>query len=358
MILSIGLEGVLIVRIVYLFPNKNKSKTANRIQSTKFANAMWAILQDNFLFISGVGYEHNKWHIQFRYLFSKGRTLQFLFLVFKKKLIQKDDILYIRDYKLMQYIYFLKKIKCIANNIVCEVHDIPENKNILKSMLHSNKLIAISDGLKNALINFGYKSSNILVSHSGFDTNKEKFCIDSATINTLDKNKTIVYIGGYQSWKNIEFIIEMANSLKDINFLFIGLEQINLKHCLITDNIFFIKYIEHKYIYSILCRFKYAILSLNMHYEISNYTSPLKLFEYLSAGLTVFVPNIKNMSEIIQHSYNGYLYDFNLESAVKLIRNVVFRHDIIDKNLIKDSVKDFSWENRANKISKWLLENV
>ena len=98
------------MKIVYLFPNNNKEKTANRIQTIKFTNAMANVLENKFLFISGNGYRQNRWHIQLKYLFNRFHTLQFLFFVLLKKYITQNDILYIRDYKLLKYISFLKKI--------------------------------------------------------------------------------------------------------------------------------------------------------------------------------------------------------------------------------------------------------
>ena len=196
-----------------------------------------------------------------------------------------------------------------------------------------------------------------MVAHDGFDTNEQIFKIENSLIDSLNPNNTIVYTGSYSNWKNIEFIIEIANNLGNINFLFIGLDKSKLFHCNISSNIYFLDYVEHKYIYSILNRFNYAILSLNMNYEISNYTSPLKLFEYLSSGLTIFVPNVENIQEIIQDEYNGYLYEFDIEKTSKLISKIIDEKKIFKKELIKESVKKYSWTKRADLVSKWIIEN-
>lgn len=345
------------MKIVYLFPNNNKEKTANRIQTIKFTNAMANVLENKFLFISGNGYRQNRWHIQLKYLFNRFHTLQFLFFVLLKKYITQNDILYIRDYKLLKYISFLKKIKILTNNIVCEVHDIPKDEVILKLMLKSSKLIAISKPLKEKLVCIGYDPKNTFIAHDGFDNNEKLYSVNSSVINRLDSHNTIVYTGGYQSWKNIEFIIQIANRLKEVNFLFIGLDKTKVSDCLLSDNIYFVDYLEHKFIHGILHRFDYAILSLNMNYEIANYTSPLKLFEYLSAGLTVFAPNVENIKEIIQSDKNGYLYDFDLVHASQMIEYIIFQKKKLNKDLIKNSVVEYSWINRARNISKWLLNN-
>ncbi len=345
------------MKIVYLFPNINQIKSANRIQTQKFSKAMADKLGRNFVFISANGYEDNSWHIQIKYHFNKAQTIQFIFHIIKRKLIVDSDTLYIRDYKLLKIMLFLKKIGFISNNIIFEVHEIPQKQAILKSILQSNRLVAISQTSKNKLIKLGYQEKSILVAHDGFDTNEQIFKIENSLIDSLNPNNTIVYTGSYSNWKNIEFIIEIANNLGNINFLFVGLDKSKLLHCNISSNIYFLDYVEHKYIYSILNRFNYAILSLNMNYEISNYTSPLKLFEYLSSGLTIFVPNVENIKEIIEDGYNGYLYEFNIAKTSKLISKIIDEKKIFKKELIKESVKKYSWTKRADLVSKWIIEN-
>ena len=39
------------------------------------------------------------------------------------------------------------------------------------------------------------------------------------------------------------------------------------------------------------------------------YWSPLKLFEYMAAGLPVVAPNVRRMTELVQHEREGFVYD-------------------------------------------------
>ena len=349
------------MKLIYLFPNAFAKKSANRIQTLNFVYALDNQLSNSFLFISGSGYtqdvlnglginQKSKNHIEINFKYQKGITIQFVYKLFQLGIFKvNDNILYMRDYKLLLILSKLKKYGLIKNQFIFELHEVPELK-ILNALKSVDKLVCISKAIYEDLP-ISLQNKPYSIAHDGFNSHhlesQDKSLID------FDEGKTILYIGTYQEWENIEYIVKLAKILKNINFLLIGVEREKLKEQVFDNisNIKFIDYVEHKEIYNILQKTEYAIYTLNPEFSIAKYTSPLKLFEYLSFGITVFAPNYSSIKEVLEDKKNAYLYDIdNIEETANLIKNILNNNQILDGNIVKQSVKQYSWDERARKV--------
>ena len=89
--------------------------------------------------------------------------------------------------------------------------------------------------------------------------------------------------------------------------------------------------------------------------NIANYTSPLKLFDYLASGKLIITSKLKVFGEIISHNKNCIMVN-NLDpiSWHKKIKNLKRNINIINK--IKRNAfnlsKNYSYDNRAKLILK------
>jgi glycosyltransferase involved in cell wall biosynthesis len=355
------------LKLIYLFPNSFVEKSANRIQATNFAYALFSQSDEGkFFFITGDNYTKenlekvgikmkNKNHIEIKFRFKRLKTIQYLLKIFQLKIIDKDSIFYIRDYLLLKLLYLLSKLGIVKNKIIFELHEVPRDKYILKCLSIANKFVAISSAIKNDITKvMDINENDILVAHDGFryENTLLKNNSDVDDILKLLDEDTIVYIGTYQEWKNIEFIIEIAKILKDIKFILIGVDKSKVKNYnRDIFNVYFIEYVDHKYISNILDKTIYAFYSVNPNYSIAKYTSPLKLFEYLSHGITVFAPSFESINEVLTDKYNAYLYDINdVTNASQIVHEIVKNKITLDKNIVIDSIEEFSWMNRAKKV--------
>lgn len=351
-------------KIIYLFPNPY-GKSANKIQTVNFAYALDKKLAGDFLFITGKGYtdkvlnnlnisQKSSQHIELDLKYKKGRALQYIYQIFKQKLVRANDILYIRDNKIFKLLTLLKRFKLIENQIVFELHEI--NSDLLNNLSYADKIVTISNALREDLPEH-LQNKPILVAHDGFNRRKAKTLAndDASTYMGYNTSNTIFYVGTYRDWKNIEFIVELANLLPKVNFVLIGMDKNELQVNAIPENLFIIKHLTHKEVYELLSKVKYAIHTLHPDFSISKYTSPLKLFEYLSAGLTVFAPKYPSIEEIITHNENGYLYNiYDAEDAAKLIQDTIENKLTLNKKKVKESVKNYSWDKRAERVITFL----
>ncbi len=353
------------MKIAYLFPNSFVEKSANRIQATNFGYALIKesnvsevkfITADNYTVenLNKLGIKQKSTHhIELRLSFKRFKTLQFILKLLQLRLIEKETVIYVRDYPIIKILYYLRTL-FKTNKIIIELHEVPE-KDLLKYITIADKYVAISNTIKTDLLNIlNIRANDILVAHDGY-TNLIKIDSNTKSIDKILKIidcKTIVYIGTYQKWKNIEFIMEIAKKLPAIKFLLIGIDKDKIQNYDINLlNVIFVDYIDHQYIPIVLNKAKYAIYTLNINYSISKYTSPLKLFEYLHYGLTIFAPNYESITEVLTDNHNAYLYDIkNIETSVELIEKTIKNGSLLNENIVKLSANEYNWNNRARKV--------
>ena len=97
--------------------------------------------------------------------------------------------------------------------------------------------------------------------------------------------------------------------------------------------------------------------------EVSNYMSPLKMFDYLASGKIIFASNLKVYNHILKDKYNCFLIEKNNLNAwfisIKKYSNESFFFKHIRKNTIKTASK-YTWDKRVEKICNYYkkIKNV
>lgn len=81
--------------------------------------------------------------------------------------------------------------------------------------------------------------------------------------------------------------------------------------------------------------------------------SPLKMFDYLSAGLITVASNLKVYKHMLFNNYNCKLVKVDDDEKWSRIINDIFgnlkKYDYIKKNSVK-TAKKYTWEKRVKKI--------
>ena len=89
----------------------------------------------------------------------------------------------------------------------------------------------------------------------------------------------------------------------------------------------------------------------------AHYTSPLKLFEYMAAGVPIVASRLPSLGEILKHGENGWLVEPG--DPVELATGIedILSNDKRSAGLAKQAgidVQSYSWSNRAARILKSL----
>jgi len=293
----------------------------------------------------------------------KGRAILYSLAIFLYLIINKKfDLVYGR------FLYGCYISAILGNEVILEAHDpIYERRNFelrifekLVSNKHFKKLVVISNILKNIYLKKGYLDENkIQVAHDGADR-VENF---KNKINLLGnkENLKVGYIGSFFKGKGIEIIASIANKMNNnIDFHIIGGAEKDIKYwknIIINKNVFFYGFVSHRKVSNYINSMDVCLLPnqkkliLSGVGDISSFTSPLKLFEYMSHKKTIIASDIKVLREVLNQKNSILVEPGNIDewiNALEISKNFSIREKISNQALI--DFEPYTWKNRASKI--------
>ena len=293
-------------------------------------------------------------------------TISILFyLIFNKN--KNFDLVYGR------YLHGCYIASLFLYNIVFEAHaPMYEEKlfsrkifNFLTKSKYFKKLVVISNSLKNMYLENGYLSDKLIkVAHDGAD---EVNNFDSK-INLLGdkKNLKVGYVGHLYKGKGLEVIEAVSKNISDdIEFHIIGGTEKDIafwKDKIKSKNVFFYGYVSHKNVSSYLNSLDVCLLpnqkvvlahgaAGGSGINISGYTSPLKLFEYMSHKKAIISSNLTVLREVLNEK-NSMLVEYNdydgWINSIRKLKDSTKREEISSQAL--SNFYSYTWKNRANNI--------
>ena len=192
-------------------------------------------------------------------------------------------------------------------------------------------LIIISNNYEKKFINkiFRINQKKIRVIPNYIDINRFK------PISVEKKEKSILFIGRLNEFKNLDNLIESFIYLDDFSLDIIGNGE--LKSSLINkveklklqSKIKFLGTIPNSKLPEIINQYSIFILPSNME------GNPKTLLEAMSCGIACIGTNNPGINQIITHRKNGYLCNFDSKSianAIKIVNNNIDLKDFIGKN--------------------------
>jgi len=234
------------------------------------------------------------------------------------------------------------------------------NKNILK-------IITTTHTLKKRYIEYcKVKKKKIFVLHNSSSL--------KPTFKKYKKNPRFLkigYFGSIYKSRGIEMIINISkNDKKNKYFIYGGSNfEINeLKKKFKNKNLFFKSYVPYSKVSNELKNIDLCILPYTSKItvagnvgDISNYTSPLKIFDYMINGKLIVCSNLKVIREILKNNKNSILIkDFeNMRkwiSKIKLINKKFLKYSNIRLKAF-DYAKNHDSEWRAKKLLSFININ-
>ena len=252
-----------------------------------------------------------------------------------------------------------------SKKCVIEFHDIPPflSRLIFKlGLMISGKTVcfAVTNKLSEDLFHKFGKVKNLKkidTLHDGVDLIKFKN-------NKIIENSTplLTYCGSLSKSKGIDLIINSAKYIKNVEFLIIGGLKVDVDHYkkIANDNgvknINFIGQVNYSDVPNLLNKSDILLLpSSAKNIKSRNYTSAMKLFEYMSIGKPIIASNIPSNTEILENNLNCLLFEpDNPKSMVEKI-NTLINDKELNKKITKNSSKlaiKYSWTERSKKMIK------
>lgn len=238
--------------------------------------------------------------------------------------------------------------------------------------LHENKSFYIQY-LYKLLTKLSFRLSNIYTITSNSDAIflKENLNIDSNKLrirpNFIEENKSklfdqresnkILSVGRLEDQKNYLFLINSLRNLSNWQVDIVGsgsqkraLEKIADEVELKVNFVGNLKYEELERLYQ---NYKFYISTSKFE------GNPKTVLEAMSFGCVPIVSNISNHTEIVKHNFNGFVFDLNESSIIKIFENEIVSLDnleTISQNVSKSLINTNSLEKIANLVHQDYLE--
>ena len=275
---------------------------------------------------------------------------------------KKKSIIISRNYFISYLLLIFKK------KVILEVHHDTNvegrvNKFILKHLNFFKKknlirIIAISNSVKKLFIKkYLVDPKKITVLPSGSSINISK--LPSLSYN---KRLKIGYFGSISDSKGVRTLIKLSKiDQKNDYYIFGGnrekLQKLKIKN--INKNLFLSANVAYKSLPQIMMKmdiltipYKRIVNSAGDVDDISQYTSPLKLFDYMAVGKIIISSNLKVLREVIGHR-NAYFINnfeniFEWKKKIEIAKNNRIKNLIMGKNNLVLS-KKFNHIERVKK---------
>jgi len=252
-----------------------------------------------------------------------------------------------------------------GRKVFYEIHDTRTGLFQRRALRRSTGIVAISQGLKDHCVSAGIPGASIVVAADGVDASR--FILQKskeqlrADLGLSQNEKLVTYTGHLYSWKGAQTLAQAA-PLFDSNAraLLIGGNPAELEH-------FGTEFGSSKTASGepavLLAGLKpYALMPLYLKAAdilvlpnsakeaISRlYTSPIKLFQYMAAGVPIVASDLPSIREVLDES-NAVLVEPDSPRALadgvnKLLADAELGQRLARK--AQEDVKKYSWTNRA-----------
>lgn len=290
-------------------------------------------------------------------------------IVFKSK----PDLVFSRD----SFGAFLSAL--FGFDVLFEVHGAAHGRDkilfkFLFPLKRIKKIIVISKSLKEYLCqHYRFDHNKIIIAPDAVDdawVEEEKIVESQKKALGFNSNDFVLgYIGNLYKGRGIKLIINLAKLLPEDKFVLIGGPKNVLKiyNKIIFDlgiqNICFKDYVPHsslpKYLFScdiLLMPYQKQLKTANDGPDTSKFMSPLKMFEYMSAGKPIIASNHKVIKEVLINKKNALLVEPDkinewYDSIIKLKSDPKLSNSL--GKTAKNHVKKYTWSKRT----KLILDN-
>lgn len=229
-------------------------------------------------------------------------------------------------------------------------------------LLGADRVVAISRPLGKALENYGVPGP-VAVAPSGVD---EQFFEVSGSNRQYD---LAAYAGGLGPWKGVDLLLQAAAQVPDLRLEVLGgrengsdwmrlselAARLNLKGRLVMR-----PRAGQNSVRGLLSRAGIAVWPGTARQRIAaEFTSPLKLFEYLAAGCAVIGPEVPAAQSVLTDGQNGLLFKpDNAESLADALRHLLSRPDIAQAlaQAGRELAREYTWQARARVIKQVAAE--
>lgn len=186
------------------------------------------------------------------------------------------------------------------------------------------------------------------VDYEHFKNINDKFEFEDSFINILNSKKPIIgYYGALASWFDYELIKNLAKERPNYNIVLLGIKyDDSFNNSSITEfsNIYFLGPKNYDILPNYASHFDVCTIPFLIN-DITQATSPLKLFEYMALGKPIVTTAMKECKK-----YKSVMIANDKNEFIKLIDKALIlnkEHNVSYFNLLDNEALENTWEQKA-----------
>lgn len=287
---------------------------------------------------------------------------------------QSGDVIYTRDWMFVLLWSPVRRLR--GHMLVLEEHTFPHRGGWgawlhLWASRHTDRLVVITHRLRERYVAAGIPAERVLVAPDGVDVAQFEPPMDRTEarkqLGLPLEAKIVSYTGHLFEWKGIYVLVDAALHLPDVLFLIVGGmagDQERLRAYIAgqsIENVRLIGHIPPVEVPTFLFAADVLVLPNPGREPISReYTSPLKLFEYMASGTPIVATDLPSVREILCDGKNAVLVSpaepqaladgierglSNVELATRIGRRA------------REDVARYTWTERARRIGSFCFSS-
>lgn len=243
---------------------------------------------------------------------------------------------------------------------------------LFKTFRSSPNLVRFSTnsrGLGDIYLGEGLPPEKLVIAHNGVDLEGYRSLPGRskarADLGLPADRKIVCYSGNIYEGRGIEHLIDIAPSMSEVLFLVVGGLEEDVRRCRdlarVKDarNIKFTSYVSHHMVPLYLASADVLVMPYTTQMTIrggtpaQDFTSPIKLFEYMASGRPVVATSIPSVSEILEDGVNAVLVPPDSVEALERGINRALGDPELAERISRRAASDakgYTWEERAKKL--------
>lgn len=229
-------------------------------------------------------------------------------------------------------------------------------------------LVTISEALKDEVrLQIG-ETVQVAVIHDGAPS---WFTMEEARVRrAVPERLKVGYVGHLYPGKGMEMIEQLSARCEWADFVVVGGEDSDIERWRSVlhgrRNINLLGHRAHHEIHGVLAGLDVGLLPNGAVVrdaggnDISAWTSPLKMFEYMAAGLAIVASDLPNLREVLVDDVNALMRpvgDVNAwASALELLRREPTLRRRLGVRAARDLEQHYSWRRRAERLTEVMLD--
>ncbi len=269
--------------------------------------------------------------------------------------------LYGRDEWVLWFISLFTKIP-----LVWESHEARYSFAARRFLRKQFPLIVISEGIRDFYIQKGIPRERILVAHDAVDTRffAEHFASQKARemLNITSRRPVVMYIGGLEAWKGSETLFEASKNQDAFETYVIGgredeLEKFRQKY----PYVHFLGPRPYRDLPALQQAADVLVIPNTATVTLSAlYTSPLKLFSYMTAQRPIVASRIPSITNILNDTEAYFFTADDADDLQHVIKTVIQHPEEAHEKAQRAHEKSlhYTWGKRAEDILVFFMEHA